>query len=47
MKENINYYLKGLIRAAGQAFCFNVLLPFWYAVIKIFDFLKGNKHYGD
>ena len=47
MKENIGYIFKGLIRAAGQAFCFNVLLPLWYATIKISDFLKGNKYYGN
>jgi len=43
MKENISYFFKGLMRAAGEAFCFNVLLPIWYALIKISEFLKGNK----
>ena len=47
MKESITYYFKGAMRAIGQGFAFYVLLPLWYAIIKISDFLKGNKHYGD
>lgn len=39
----MEYVFKGIAMAMGQAFCFNVLLPIWYAIIKISDFLKGNK----
>ncbi|MDO4381263.1 MAG: hypothetical protein Q4D20_10365 [Clostridia bacterium] len=47
MKENISYYFKGIMRAAGEGLAFYVLLPLWYAIIKISEFLKGNKHYGN
>lgn len=43
----MEYVLKGFTRAIGQGFAFYVLLPLWYAFIKISDFLKGNKHYGN
>lgn len=41
--EYIEYVAKGIIRAAGQAFCMNILLPLWYVSIKFFDILKGSK----
>lgn len=31
----IEYFIKGLVLTLGEAFCFNVLLPFWYLIIKI------------
>ena len=30
----MEYVFKGFIRAIGQAFCFNILLPIWYLFIK-------------
>lgn len=30
----MGYVFKGIVRALGQAFCFNVLLPVWYMIIK-------------
>ncbi len=33
----MTYIFKGFILATGQAFCFNVLLPLWYIVIKFKD----------
>ncbi len=35
MENKLGYIFKGIIRAAGQAFCLNVLLPIWYVLIKI------------
>lgn len=35
MENKLDYIFKGIIRAVGQAFCFNVLLPIWYVLIKI------------
>lgn len=35
MKDEFIYFFKGMARALGQAFCFNVLLPIWYVLIKI------------
>ncbi len=35
MKDEFVYFFKGIARALGKAFCFNVLLPIWYLVIKI------------
>lgn len=35
MKDEFVCFLKGMARAFGQAFCFNVLLPIWYVLIKI------------
>ncbi len=29
------YIIKGLARALGEAFCFNIVLPLWYLLIKI------------
>lgn len=40
MKENVEYFeyiFKGIFRTAGEAFCFYVLLPLWYAIIKIIE----------
>ncbi len=39
----MNYIFKSIIYTAGQGFAFYVLLPLWYAFIKISEFLKGNK----
>lgn len=33
----MEYVFKGIVKAIGQAFCFNILLPSWYALIKIFE----------
>lgn len=38
---------KSIVFTFGQAFCFNILLPLWYAYIKISEFLKGNINYGN
>lgn len=35
MENKLDYIFKSIIRAVGQAFCFNVLLPIWYVLIKI------------
>ena len=43
----MEYVLKGITRAIGQGVAFYVLLPLWYSIIKISDYLKGNKHYGN
>ena len=40
MKENMNYFFKGIMRAAGEGFCFYVLLPLWYAYIKLSEHFK-------
>ena len=37
MKENVEYIFKGIFRTAREAFCFYVLLPLWYAIIKIIE----------
>ena len=36
----MEYVLKGFARAIGQGFAFYVLLPLWYASIKISDFFE-------
>ena len=38
---------KSIVFTFGQGFCFYILLPLWYVSIKLFDILKGNKHYGN
>ena len=40
MKENMNYFFKGFMRAAGEGFCFYVLLPLWYAYIKLSEHIE-------
>ena len=35
MDGKIIYGLKGVVRALGEGFCFYVLLPIWYMLIKI------------
>ena len=40
MKENMNDFCKGIMRAAGEGFCFYVLLPLWYAYIKLSEHFK-------
>lgn len=43
-KENgmkIEYFFKGFILAFGEAFCFNIVLPFWYLILK----LTGRKDF--
>ena len=40
MKENMNYFFKGIMRAAGEGFCFYVLLPLWYAYIRASEYFK-------
>ena len=35
MDDKIIYGLKGIARALGDGFCFYVLLPIWYMLIKI------------
>ena len=35
MKENIEYVFKGFFRAFGESFCFYIVLPAWYIIIKI------------
>lgn len=37
---DMEYFIKGIIKAGGQAFCFYVLLPLWYAYIKISEYFK-------
>lgn len=34
-KMKFEYIIKGLARALGEAFCFNIVLPLWYLLIKI------------
>lgn len=36
----IEYAVKGIIRAFGESFCFYVLLPLWYAYIKLSEYFK-------
>ena len=36
----MNYFFKGIIKAGGQAFCFYILLPLWYAYIKLSEYFK-------
>ena len=40
MKENMNYFFKGIMRAIGESFCFYVLLPLWYAYIKLSEHIE-------
>ena len=40
MKENVNYFFKAIIRAAGEGLCFYVLLPLWYAYIKLSEHIE-------
>ena len=37
---DMEYIIKGIIKAGGQAFCFYVLLPLWYAYIKLSEYFK-------
>ena len=34
LKMTFNYIIKAIIRALGEGFCFNIVLPIWYLIIK-------------
>ena len=37
---DMEYFFKGVMRAAGEGFCFYVLLPLWYAYIRASEYFK-------
>ncbi len=45
MMDETTYAFKGFIRALGEGFCYNILLPIWYVFIKIGKYINGSEQY--
>ncbi len=45
MGNELSYFFKSFIRALGEGFCYNIMLPIWYVFIKIGKYINGSEQY--